>query len=98
MIHDLIPKGIFFNIPPFLSGKTRFSNEEAMFCKRIASQRIHAERAIERLRNYIILNLISAKLRPLCDKLIQSCAALVNLQTPIINGVFDKYNSSVDKK
>ena len=97
MIHDLMPKGVCLNLPPFLSGKAHLSKEEAIFCKKIASQRIHVERAIERLRNYKILNLISAKLRPFSDILVQSCAALVNLQTPIISGVFDKYCSDVSK-
>ncbi|XP_065057293.1 uncharacterized protein LOC135685315 [Rhopilema esculentum] len=98
MIHDLVPKGIFLNLPPFLSGKKQFSKEEAMFCKKIASQRIHVERAIERLRNYKILNLITTNLRPWCNKLVQTCAALVNLQSAIINGVFDKYIFLVAKK
>ena len=97
MIHDLIPKEISLNLPPFLSGKKCLSKEEAMFCKKIASQRIHVERAIERLRNYKILNLISANLRTFCNKLVQSCAALVNLQTPIISGVFDRYNFDVSQ-
>ena len=55
------------------------------------------ERVIERLRNYKILNLISGKMRPFCDKRVQSYAALVNLQTPIISGVFDKYIVAVSK-
>ena len=97
MIHDLIPKGVSLNLPPFLSGKTQLSKEEAIFCTKIASQHIHVEWAIERLRNYKILNLISGKMRPFCDKLVQSCAALANLQTPIISGVFDKYSVAVSK-
>ena len=36
-------------------------------------------------------------MRPFCDKLVSSCAALVNLQTPIISGVFDKYSVAVSK-
>jgi len=41
--------------------------------------------------------LISGKMRPFCDKLVQPCAALVNFQTPIISGVFDKYSVAFSK-
>ena len=52
-------------------------------------------RKIEKLQD--TLNLISANLRPFCDKLVQSCAALVNLQTPISSGVFDRYTFDVSQ-
>ena len=42
------------------------------------------ERAIERLRNNKILDLISQPLQPFADKIIQVCAVLVNFQSPII--------------
>ena len=49
------------------------------------------ERAIERLRTYKILRYIDAPLRPFADKIIQVCAVLVNLQSPIIAGIFQEY-------
>eukprot|EP00795_Rhopilema_esculentum_P009838 gene9838-18415_t len=30
MIHDLIPRDVFLNLPPFLSGKSKFTKEEAL--------------------------------------------------------------------
>ena len=39
----------------------------------------------------MILNLISSKMRPHCDKLVQSCAALEKLEIPINSCVFDTY-------
>ena len=30
VIHDLLPKSIYLNMPAFLSGKKQFSNEEAV--------------------------------------------------------------------
>ena len=92
MIHDLIPKNVFLNLPPFLLGKSQFTKSEAIFTWKISGCRIHVEQAIERLRNYKILALITSNLRPHCDKLVQVCAALVNLQSPIIRGIFDEHN------
>ena len=89
MIHDLMPKNVFLNLPPFLLKETQFTRSEATFTRKIAGCRIHVERANERLRNYKILSLITSNLRPYCDKLVQVCAALVNLQSPIISGIFD---------
>ena len=85
-------QSVFLNLPPFLAGKSQLSKEEAQFAKTIARCRIHVERSIERMRNYKILNLITAKLRPYCDKIVQCCAALVNFQTPIINNVLSAYD------
>ena len=98
MIHDLIPRDVFLKLPPFLSGKSQFIKEEALFCKKIASSRIQVERAIGRMRNYKILNLISCKFRPFCNKIVQVCSALVNLQSPLNSGILDKYVHLIDKK
>ena len=77
VIHDILPKNVFLNMPAFLSG------------------RIHVERAIERLRNYKILGYINGHLRPFTDMIVQVCAALVNLQTPIIAGIFQEYQAGI---
>ena len=91
LIHYLVPKSVFLNLPPFLAGKSQLS-KEAQFAKKIARCRIHVARSIERMRNYKILNLITAKLRPYCDKIVQFCAEMVNFQTPIINNVLSAYD------
>ncbi len=95
IIHDLLPKNVFLNLPAFLSGKTKFSKQEAVFSRKIAGCRIHVERAIERLRNYKILEYINAPLRPFVDKIVQVCAVLVNMQSPIIAGVLQNYKETV---
>ena len=50
------------------------------------------------MRNYGILEKIFAKERWYCDIIVQVCGALVNMQSPLINGVFklDVVNSDVD--
>ena len=46
VIHDLLPKNVFLNLPAFLSSKTQFTVEEPVYSRKIASCRIHVERAI----------------------------------------------------
>ena len=53
---DLILKGVHLNIPPFLRGKQQFSENELIRTRRIASLRIHVERAIERIKNFHIFD------------------------------------------
>ncbi len=91
LIYDLLPKNVFLNLPAFLAGKTQLTKEEAAFSRKIASCRIHVERAIERMRNYKILHTITAPLRPFVNKIVQVCATLVDLQSPIIAGVLQNY-------
>ena len=83
---------IFLNLPALLCGKTQLTKEEAVFSRKIAGCRIHVERAIERLRNYKILQNFSASSRPFADRIVQTCAVLVNIQTPIIAGALDQYD------
>ena len=82
----------------FLCGKTKFSKEGAVYSRKIASWRIHVQRAIERLRNYKILDYINAPLRPFADKIVQVFTVLVNLQTPIIAGIIKDYNELLETK
>ena len=94
VIHDLLPKNVFLNLPAFLSSKTQFTVEEAVYSRKIASCRIHVERAIERLRKYKILRYMGTHLCPFADKIVQVCAALMDLQTPIIASIFQEFNES----
>ncbi len=55
-IEDLIPIGAKLNIPPFLRGKTQFDAKELIETRRIASLRIHVERAMERIKNFHIFD------------------------------------------
>ena len=94
LIHDLLPNNVYLNLPAFLSGKTQFTKNEAIFSRKIAGCRIHVERAIERLRNYKILDNTDSRLRPFLSKIVQVWAVLVNFQSPIISGVLDNYVKS----
>ena len=74
------------NFPAFLCSKTEFAKEEAVFSRRIAGFRNYVARAIEGLRNYKMLQNFNESLRPFADKIVQTCAVLVNLQSPITVG------------
>lgn len=52
---DLTPFGI--NIPPFMKGRIQLEAVELVETRRIASPRIHVKRAMERIKNYHIIDL-----------------------------------------
>ena len=55
---DLALRGVRLNIPPFLKGKSQLSESELVETRRIASVRIHVERAMERIKNFHIFDRI----------------------------------------
>ena len=80
----LLDHGVSLNIPPFLMGRDRLTSQEVQ-AKHTARVRIHVERAIERVRKYIILQHI----RPLSYKRLLSqivfvIGCLVNYQDPLV--------------
>ena len=83
LIQDIVPKGVSVNIPPFLQ-HGKFTESEAKVTKSIAKCRIHVERANARLKDFKILTFVPPYLRCYMDKVFQLCAALVNLQFPLI--------------
>lgn len=87
-IQDLFEqKGVRVNIPPFLNGKPQLSENELMETRRIATIRIHVERAIERIKNYHILDFspVSMCQNKLVDQVFYVCAMLTNFQPPLIS-------------
>jgi len=82
LILPLILPSICFNTPSILKGV--FTESEAKAMKSIARARIHVERANARLKDFRILTFIPSYLRCYADVIFQLCAALVNLQFPLI--------------
>lgn len=81
---DLIPLGVRLNIPPFLRGKAQLSDRESTETRRIASLRIHVERAMERIKNYHIFDrTIAASLTDLANQMFFVCAILCNFWPPL---------------
>ena len=83
LIQDIVPKGVYVNIPPFLE-HGKFTESEVKATKSIARCRIHVERANARLKDFKILSFIPPYLRCYSDRVFQLCASLVNLQFPLI--------------
>ena len=54
-IESDIPDGVSLNIPPFLDGQPQLSADDVATTRKIASVRVHVERAIARIKNYRIL-------------------------------------------
>ena len=52
-------KGVKVNLPPFMNESGQFNESELLKTRRIASLRIHVERAMmERIKNYHILDFV----------------------------------------
>ena len=86
LIQDIVPRGVSVNITPFLNNG-RFTESEAKATTSIAKCRIHVERANARLKDFKILSFIPSYLRCYVNEVLQLCAALVNLQFPLIREV-----------
>lgn len=80
----LLRKNAHLNIPAFSEGK-QLSARAVQKSRRIASVRIHVERAMERIKNFkIIQGVIPLKLKNSLDQVLMICAILSNLQDPLV--------------
>ena len=85
IIQDLLPLGVSLNIPPFLDGQQQLPPEQIQSGRRIASLRIHVERAIGRIKVYSILKAtIPLSMARLTNQIIFVCAFLTNFQPALI--------------
>ena len=81
---ELTPLGVRLNISPFLKGKTQLKKEELVETRRIASLRIHVERAIERIKNcHIFDRVIPASLTNVAEQMVFVCTILTNFMPPL---------------
>ena len=85
ILEDL-PKGVTLNIPTFMRGRDQLSLEEETETRRIASVRIHVERAIERVKNFRILQgRYPTSMIAELNKIWIICCYLVNFLSPLVN-------------
>jgi len=83
---DLALLGVGLNIPPFLKGKLQLSESELVETRRIASIRIHVERAMERIKNFHIFDrTLPSSMSTLANQIFFICAVLSNFQPPLCN-------------
>jgi hypothetical protein len=83
-IADLLEqKGVSLNIPPRKT-RSQFDSIELLETRRIASLRIHIERAFSRVKSFKILNNIPNNMAGLSSEIFYTCAILTNFQPPLI--------------
>ena len=84
-VAHLMPDGVGLNIPPFLGSRSQLEEEEVGETRRIASVRIHVERAIERIKNFRITHFIPSMVCPLAEEIVFVCAFLSNYMDPLVH-------------
>lgn len=81
----LIPHGIRLNVPPFLQSNTQMAASDVFLTKKIASLRVHVERAIGRVKEYRILHgNIRTSTWDSISNLIYVCCMLCNFGPPLV--------------
>ena len=85
-IADILPLGVKLNIPPFLGANTQMSAEDVVRTQQIAGLRIHIERAINKIKNFLIWKgEIPLSLFSVVNQMWSVCAFLCNTQEPLIS-------------
>ena len=83
-IEDILPAGVTLNVPPRLNESGQLTENERSTTRRIASIRIHVERAIERIKNYQILHNIPNTIHNSVNQTFFVCAILTNFLPPLV--------------
>jgi len=77
--------GVELNLPPFMEGRQQLPAEEVQEGRRIASLRIHVERAIGRIKTYSILKqTLPISLARLSNQIVFVCAYLSNFKPVLV--------------
>ena len=86
-IQDLLdPLGVKVNIPPFLGRQDQMPAADVIETQQIAAERIHVERAINKIKNFHILDgIIPLNLAGTINQIWAVCAVLTLFQNPIIS-------------
>lgn len=92
-ISDLLqPLGANLNSPPFLD-TPQLTPDHVERKKVIARARIHVQRAIQRIKEFTILDYIPINYRDISTKIFQVCTALTNFQNPLLREVEEMMKS-----
>lgn len=81
---ELLKREAVLVIPPF-AFDPQFSHEDVEETYKIASVRIHVERAIQRIKLCNILQMIPIELLPHIDAIMHMCCIIANSKTPLIH-------------
>ena len=84
-IADILPLGVKLNILPFLGANTLMSAEDVVPTQQIAGLRIHVERAINKIKNFLIWKgEIPLSLFSVLNQMWSVSAFLCNTQDPLV--------------
>ncbi|CAN7993905.1 unnamed protein product [Ixodes pacificus] len=90
-------QGVKLNMPAFTKGKSQLSELDVTRTRRIASLRIHVERAINRIKTYrIFKSALTITSRRTISDMVFICAGLCNLKAPLIATQETAASASVD--
>ena len=79
-VHD-----VSLNMPPFMEGRAQLPTDEVSRGRKIASLRVHVERAIGRIKHFGILKAtLPLSMARIADQIVTVCAYLVNFQPVLI--------------
>ena len=101
-IKDMLGEiGVKLNIPPFMEGRKQLTAPEVSQGRKIASVRIHVERAIGRVKSFHILkHTIPITLAGLSNQIVTVCAFLSNFKPVLVPAAESrtegKFNSNSD--
>ncbi len=85
-IEDDMPEGVTLNIPAFMDKKEQLDKEDEIMTRKIASVRVHVERAISRIKNFRILHqTFSLKSAQQLDEIWTICSYISLFMPPLIN-------------
>ena len=76
--------GCFLIMPSIKSGGTQFSHSDNIYSYRVASLRIHVERAIERLKTFAVLQFLEEPLYKYINDILLVLAYVCNNMDPLI--------------
>ena len=83
---ECVQQGIDLNIPPFRYGRGQLSASEVVETRRIASLRIHVERAINQIKRYRILeSTIPISMTNTIDHVFYVCCMLTKFRPPLVS-------------
>lgn len=85
-VHDQLKSiNVDLNIPPFMDGRAQLPADEVLEGRKIASLRVHVERAINRIKNFnIIKGTLPITLSRIANQIVGVCCWLVNFQPVLI--------------
>ncbi len=83
--YDVLVRGAKLNIPPFVKNHQQLSKKNVIITRKIASLRIHVERAIGRVKQYRILsNVVPLSLVHSIDSIWGICCSLSLFHPPLV--------------